>query len=226
MNNFYFSQQHWESSVAPTKQTQTFCESSSSEPIESQDQFKETQNAFSQVTQQTTCSPQEKQTLSVQQGNTEGHNSTAVSHSTKVTLGSKKTSGLSTDIKTSCATHHCQVSHSLQVSQASAGWTGNTETSNTNMLGYNAGALLKPFTYQEPELDSEDQVQHEYITQSSNSGRTDTTNKYQSFFLAAQLQGYQPAESLPAGVKPVQSCQDYSEDTSSSDDEGKLIIEL
>ncbi|XP_035008383.2 zinc finger protein 831 isoform X1 [Hippoglossus stenolepis] len=224
MNNFYFSQQHWESSVARTKQTQTFCESNSSKPIKTQVQFKETQNAFSQVTQQTTFSHQEKQTLSVQQGNTAGNTSTAVSHSTKVTLGSNKTSGLSTDIKTSCATHHCQVSHSLQVSQASAGWTGNTQTSNTNMLGYNAGARLKPFTYQEPELDTEDQAPDEYITHSSNSGRTDTTNKYQSFFLAAQLQG--SAESLTAGVKPVQSCQDFSEDTSSSDDEGKLIIEL
>ncbi|XP_053285644.1 zinc finger protein 831 isoform X1 [Pleuronectes platessa] len=226
VNNLYLSQQHWESSIARTKQTQTLCESNSSKPIKTQAQFKETQNAVSQVTQQTTFLHQEKQTLSVQQGNTAGNNSTAVSHSTKVTLGSNKTSGLLADIKTSCATHHCQVSQSLQVSQASAGWTGNTQTSNTNMLGYNAEARLKPFTYQEPELDPEDQAPDEYITHSSNSGRTDTTSKYQSFFLAAQLQGYEPAESLTAGGKPVPSCQDSSEDTSSSDDEGKLIIEL
>ncbi|XP_019942025.2 zinc finger protein 831 [Paralichthys olivaceus] len=226
MNNFYFSQQHWESSTAHTQQTQTYCESKSTKLIKTQAPLKESQHAFSQITQQSIFSLQEKQTLSVQQGNTAGNSSTAVDHSTEVTLGSNKTPGLLTDIKTSCATHHCQVSHSLQVSQASAGWMGNTYTSNTNMLGYNAGAPLNPFTYQEPELDTKDQAPHEYRTHSSNSGRTDMTNKYQSFFLAAQLQGYQPAESLTAGVRPVQSCQDFSEDTSSSDDEGKLIIEL
>ncbi|XP_040889611.1 zinc finger protein 831 [Toxotes jaculatrix] len=235
MNNFYFSQQHWESSSIHNQQTQILCESNSSQHMKTQAQITETQNAFSQIQsspQKTTISHQDqkqgqKQTQCAQQGNaTEGNNSTAVSCCTKLTLGSHRSPSPSPDVKTSSTTNHCQVSHSLQVSRPAAGWTGNTQTSNSNMLDNNTGLLSKPFTYPEPAQETKDRTPDDYTTQSSNSGRPDVTNKYQSFFFTGHLHGYHTAESLTSGVRPVQSCQDYSEDTSSSDDEGKLIIEL
>lgn len=222
MNNLYFSQQHWESSTTHNQQTQILWESNSSELSNTQAQFKETQSVFSQVEsspQLTTFSHQDQK----QQGNTEGNKSPALCHDT---LETHKNPRLSPDIKTPSTTQHCQVSRSLQVGRASAGWTGNTQASNTNILGNNIGAPLNPFTYPEPEQDNKDLAPDDYMTHSSNSGRPDITNKYQPLFLAGQLQGYQPAESLTSGLRPVQSCQDYREETSSSDDEGKLIIEL
>lgn len=57
--------------------------------------------------------------------------------------------------------------------------------------------------------------------ESSNSGAI-----YSSFFFLGQAHDYPAAESQSCAVKPVQSCQENMEDTSSSDDEGKLIIEL
>ncbi|XP_022600748.1 zinc finger protein 831 [Seriola dumerili] len=229
MNNFYFPQQHWESSIIHNQQTLFTCESNSSQLMKTQAQLTETQNALSRTEpQQTTFSHQDqkqdqKQTLSAQQGNiTAGNNSTAVSCCSKSTLGSHKSPNLSPDVKTLSDTHHRQVSHSLQVSRATAGWAGITH----NMLDNNTGLPSKPFTHPEPEQDTTDHAPNDYTMQSSNSGRPDITNKYQPFFLAGQLHGYQPAECLTSEVRPVQSCQDYSEDTSSSDDEGKLIIEL
>ncbi|XP_026162174.1 zinc finger protein 831 [Mastacembelus armatus] len=231
MSNFCLSQQLWENSIIHNHQTQMiFCESHSSEHIKAQAQLTELQNAFSQIEP----SPQQTQTFSSQaekqeqkQGMstqqvipTKGNNSTEVSCSTKFTIESHKNPSVPPDVKISSTTHLCQVSQSIEVSTASAGWKGN------NMLDNNTGPLPKPCVYPKPEQDTKDWQSNDYTTQNSNSGRPDVSNKYQSFFLAGQFHSYQPAEYLTSGVRPVQSCQDYSEDTSSSDDEGKLIIEL
>ncbi|XP_044022927.1 zinc finger protein 831 [Siniperca chuatsi] len=241
MNNFYFSQQNWESSIIHNQQTQILCESNSSQHIKAQAQLTEAQNVFSRIE----SSPQETQTfshqdqkqeqkqtsitLSFQQGNTTaGNNITAVSCCTKLTLGSHKSLSLPPDVKTPSSACPSQVSHSVQVSKATAGLTGDTEASNNNVLDNNTVLPSKPFTYQGPDdyQDTKDNAPYDFTSQSSTSGRPDITNKYQSFFLAGQLHGCQPAECLTSGVRPVQSCQDNTEDTSSSDDEGKLIIEL
>lgn len=166
MNNFYFSQQHWEISIIHNQQTQILCDSNSSKLIKTQAQLTETQNAFSQIEsspQQTTVSYQDqkqdqKQTLSIQKGNTTaGNTSTGVSCCTKLTLGRHKSTSLSPDVKTSSITHHCQVSHSPQVSRATTGWKGNIQN---NMLDNNTGLPSKPFTYPEPKQDIKDQTFH------------------------------------------------------------------
>ncbi|XP_071350857.1 zinc finger protein 831 [Trachinotus anak] len=221
MNNYYFSQQHWHNNIIHNQQTQFLSESNSSQVMKT-----ETQNAFSRTEsspQQTTFSHVDlKQTLCTQQGNiTAGNSCTAVSCCTKLTLGTHKS--LSPDVKTSSTTHHCQVPHSPQGSRTTAGWTGVTQVLNNNMLDINTGLPSKPFTYPGHRQDTKDQAPKDYTMQGSNSGRSDITNKYQSFILAGQLH---PAECPTSEVRPVQSCQDYPEDTSSSDDEGKLIIEL
>lgn len=146
-------------------------------------------------------------------------NATAVNNmaATSCYTTSKLTTGsLSPDVKTSSSTHLSQV----HLSRATVGLVGVPQPSNNNMLDNETLLPSKPFTYTEaPDFqDTRDQ--------SSNSGRHDTGNKYQSFFFSGQLHGYSPAECLTSGVRPVQSCQDTTEDTSSSDDEGKLIIEL
>ncbi|XP_038553465.1 zinc finger protein 831 [Micropterus salmoides] len=232
MNNFYFSQQHWESSSIHTQETQITCESNSSQHITAQAQLAETQSALSRIessSQQTqTFSHQDqKQTsipLSIQQGNTTaGNNVTAVSGCTKLTLGSNKNP--SPDVKTSFSTFPCQVSHSIQVSKATAGLTEDTQAPNNNVLDNNAVLSSKPFTFEGTDgyQDTKANAPYDFTSPSSTSGRPDITK---SFFLAGQLHGYQPADCLTSGLRPVQSCQDYTEDTSSSDDEGKLIIEL
>ncbi len=218
-NNVNFSQ-HWESSIIHNQQTQILCESNSSQHIKAHAQLAETQN-LSQIE----FRPQQTQTfLHHDQKQT---NITAVSCCTKLTLGSHKSPSFSPDVKTPPSTHLSQVSYFIQVSRANAGLTEDTQVSNNNVLDNNTVLPSKPFTY--PELDgyqgSKDKA-NDFTSQSSNSGKPDITNKYQSFFLAGQHHDDQPAECLSSGVRPVQSCQDYTEDTSSSDDEGKLIIEL
>lgn len=66
-----------------------------------------------------------------------------------------------------------------------------------------------------------DSAAHQDAGESSNSGTI-----YSSFFFLGQSHDYTAAESHSSTVRPVQSCQENLEDTSSSDDEGKLIIEL
>uniref|UniRef100_UPI0037E93C87 zinc finger protein 831 n=1 Tax=Semicossyphus pulcher TaxID=241346 RepID=UPI0037E93C87 len=224
-NNFYFSQQqHWDSSVIHNQQTHNLCMSNV--------QLTETQNAFSQIESgpiqtQTFSHQDQKQTsitASLQQGNTTaGNNITEARCCTKLTLGSQKC--LSLEVKSSSSTHTSQVFHSAQVTTATPGSTGDSQASNNNVLDNNP---VLPSTHPVPEdyQDAKDRVTNDYMGQSSNSERSDMTSKYQSFFLAGQLHGFPPAECLTSGVRPVQTCQDYTEDTSSSDDEGKLIIEL
>lgn len=229
LNNFCFSQQ-WES--IHNQPTQLLCDLNSSQHIKAQAQLTETQNAFSQfesIPQKTFSHQDQKQdqkhphiTLSVQKVNTTAGNNLAAAScctTTKLTLGS-----LSPDVKTSSSTHPSQV----QVSRATAGLTGDTQASNNNVLDNNTLLPSKPFTYPEAVdyQDTKDKAPNDYTSQSSNYGRTDISDKYQSFFFSGQLHGYPPAECLTSGVRLVQSCQDDAEDTSSSDDEGKLIIEL
>lgn len=49
---------------------------------------------------------------------------------------------------------------------------------------------------------------------------------YSSFFFLGQTQDFPAAEGHAGSVRPVQGCQEDTGDGSSSDDEGKLIIEL
>ncbi|XP_031156066.1 zinc finger protein 831 isoform X1 [Sander lucioperca] len=195
MNNFYFSQQHWESSILHNQQTQILCESDSSQGIRAQAPLTETQRALSQVEsspQQTpTCSHQDQQQSSIS-----ANNIPAVS------------SSVSPDVNTSPSTYPSQLFYSVRVSRAAAGLTGEMSS--------------EPFTSPEPDdyQDTKDTAATDCTSQSS-----DITNKCHAFYLSGQLRDYEP-ECLPSGVRPVQSCLEYTEDTSSSDDEGKLIIEL
>lgn len=201
MNNFYFSQQHWEnsnSSSVHNQQTHILCDSHSSQRITAPAQLTETLHAFSQLqssSQQTFPHQDQKQHAAA------GSNIPAVSCCSEITCGS------SDQVNTSPSAHPGNLSCSVHVSRAAAGSTA---------LDNNTAPPSEPFTYLEPGdyQDTKDKAPNDF-------------NKYQSFFLSGQLHGYQPAECLTGGVRPVvQSCQDYTEDTSSSDDEGKLIIEL
>nr|XP_020503009.1 uncharacterized protein LOC109994154 [Labrus bergylta] len=230
-NNFYFSQQHWESSVIHNQQTQNLCETISSPLVKAQVQLTETQSAVSQIesdpTQTQSSSYQEQKqattALLVQQGKTtSANNNTEGSCCTKVTLESRKS--CLPAVKTSSSTsQHSQESFSAQASEATAGLTADVQASNIPVLD---DSTVQPLPHREDYQDSKDKMPNDFMSQSSNSETSDNANKYQSFFLAGQLQGYPSAECLTGGVRPVQSCQEYAEDTSSSDDEGKLIIEL
>nr|XP_015815593.2 zinc finger protein 831 isoform X1 [Nothobranchius furzeri] len=92
----------------------------------------------------------------------------------------------------------------------------------------NQSTEFKPFTFLGPDdkQDTFNMTPDDLNGQSSSYGKPDLTDKYPSVFMVGSLHGYQPAECLTGGVRPVPVCQDYTEDTSSSDDEGKLIIEL
>lgn len=197
-NNFCFSQQHWDNSSIHNQQVS--CESSSSQRIKARAQLAETQNAFSQSkssTQQTQAFPHQDRQRSNISPVQQGHTDY------KLTIGSHKSPSVSPD------------SYSVQVSRAAARSTGETLASNNDVLDNNAAPPSEPFQFPEPDdyIDTKDEAPNDY-------------NKYQTFFLSSQLNGFQPAECLTSGVRPVQSCQDHTEDTSSSDDEGKLIIEL
>ncbi|XP_036958212.1 zinc finger protein 831 isoform X2 [Acanthopagrus latus] len=124
-----------------------------------------------------------------------------------------------------------QKGNTTAVNRATAGLKGAGHESNNNLLD-NTLLPSKTVTYLQPTdyQDTKAKPPNDDTNQNSNSGRSDITNpnpKYQSFLFAGQFHGYQPAECLGViGIRPVQSCQDDTEDTSSSDDEGKLIIEL
>lgn len=198
MNHFYLSQQSWESSSSIHNQ-QTQLQSSEKD-------FARTDPYLQQCH---TFSDQTSTTLSVQHGNS----STAVSFSNKLPSLDHKDPNLPPDVGLLSSS---QVS---QMCRAAAGFMGEMSKNNQN-----TASQLKPFTEPEEKQDSIE-LSNDYTNNSSNSGRTDFTNKYQSLFLTGPLHGYQP-DCLTGAVRPVQSCQDYTEDTSSSDDEGKLIIEL
>lgn len=225
-NNFSFSQQHWESSVIHNQQTQILCKSNLSQHVKPPAQFTETQNASPKIEsrlQQTFSHQDQKQTSitsSIQEGDDNGGYTQSTSEAHK---------SMSHDLKTSHSSLSSQISHSVHVSRATAVLTVDTQASNNNVPEDNTELPSKSFTYPQPEdyHDTKDKAPHDYHSPSSNPARPDITgNKYQPFFFAGQLHGCQSSDCLTSGVRPVQSCQDYTEDTSSSDDEGKLIIEL
>ncbi|XP_053171448.1 zinc finger protein 831, partial [Scomber japonicus] len=225
--NFYFTQQqHWDSSITNHKQTQILMEANSSQHI-AQDPLEETPNAFSQTFSHQDQKQDNKLTLSARQGHTAaGNNSAAECCCNKSIPGSHKSPSFSSDVKIPSSTlQPSQGSHSAQVSRVATGLTGDTQATKRKVLDNNTVQPSQTFKYTETD-DTKDRAPHEYTSQSSNSLRGDITNKYQPFFLAGQLHGYQSLECLTNAVRPVQSCQDFTEDTSSSDDEGKLIIEL
>lgn len=227
--NFYFSQQqHCDGSIANHKQTPILMEVNSSQHT-AQEPLGETQNVFSQTFSHQDQKQDKKLTVFAQQRNTAaGNNSAAECCCNKSTSGSHKSPSFSSDVKIPSCTHPCQGSHPVQVSRVASGLTGDTQATKSKVLDNNTVQPLQTYKYTETDNDhdTKDQASHDYTSQNSNSLRADITNKYQPFFLTGQLHGYQPLECLTNAVRPVQSCQDYTEDTSSSDDEGKLIIEL
>ncbi|XP_054472394.1 zinc finger protein 831 [Anoplopoma fimbria] len=195
-NNLCFSQQHWESGSIHNQPVS--CEPSQHNKARAK--LAETKNAFSRgqsSPQPTQAFPHQDQKQSSITPVLQGHTDA------KSTIVSHKSPSISAD------------SFSVQVSRAAAALTEETLVSNNNVLDNNVAPPPEPFTFPEP---------HDY--HDTKDGAPNDYNKYQSFFLSSQLHSYQPAECLTGGVRPVQSCQDYTEDTSSSDDEGKLIIEL
>lgn len=204
LNHLYITQQNWESSIIPNQPTQFLCEFNSSQHLKSQAQLSRSKPGLQQTI---TFSQQDQKptstSVSILQGNTAADNNSAVvSCHSKVTLGSHTNPSLSPDDRALSPTH------SSKVSQATA-LTGNMQTLKNNQ---NTGPPSKPCIYPD--------------TVENHNTMDRDINKYQPIFLTGQVHGYHPAECMTAGVRPVQSCQDYMEDNSSSDDEGKLIIEL
>lgn len=118
-------------------------------------------------------------------------------------------------------TSSCKQSSEAQRSQAAAVMTPEIPTV-SHILDSNA---FSSRSFMCPEIvdynSRKDSATHRDAGESSNSGAI-----YSSFFFLGQSHDYPAAESQSGTVRPVQSCQENLEDTSSSDDEGKLIIEL
>lgn len=181
-NSFYFSQQHWDSSVIQSQPKQSICKSNSSPHIKVQLQLTDKQRI---------------QTSSHQDQNT-----------------GQKQAGVSP-----LAQQGKNITEESQISGGQESPSGDATTSSSSQLDLvTASSTVTP---PEPEayVDTRDPALNDPLSQSCDS-------KYPSFFLSGQLHGFHPSECVSSGVRPVQSCQDYTEDTSSSDDEGKLIIEL
>ncbi|XP_069031821.1 zinc finger protein 831 [Embiotoca jacksoni] len=222
IKNLNLSQQNWECSFIHNYQKQILSELNTSRDVKAQVTFSETQNVFSrtepglQQTQTFSHQDQKQTTISkpsIQQGKLAADNDSAA-----VLSGSSF-------YKLPSESHECLLPYVGTFSPTPYGSTGDIQTSKDNQ---NTGSPSKPFSYAEhnERHDITDNSTNDYMGQSNNSGRPDIANKYQPILFSGPLLGYQPAEGLTGGVRPVQSCLDYTEDTSSSDDEGKLIIEL
>lgn len=210
--NFGSSQQ-WDS--IHSQSTQILCASTVSPHIKAQAQPRDPQNALllikSGPEKTVLHQKQDKQTvigLSVQRGTA----TVSCCTSAMVPSGSP-----SSDVGTSS----CKQTSQVQISDATSVLTEDTQAFN-NVLDSNM-FTSKPFAYTETVdyKDTKDSGSNNDTGESSNSGRI-----FPPFFFSGQLHGYPSAECLPSGVRAVQSCQENTEDTSSSDDEGKLIIEL
>ncbi|XP_068171973.1 zinc finger protein 831 isoform X2 [Antennarius striatus] len=189
---------HLESGAACDQQPQRIWDSNSSRHVRTQAQPTGAQNPLSQMDSrcQQTSSSQEESTLRGQ---------VITSPDAKPTLNPSRVP-------------------SVPARGDASGSMWDHQTPSSTMMDNNTLPSPRPFTYPETAgyQDTQDKPSNEFTSQSSNFGRTDMSNKYQSFFFS----GYPSADCLTGGVRPIQSCQDYREDTSSSDDEGKLIIEL
>ncbi|KAM4612751.1 zinc finger protein 831 [Polymixia lowei] len=231
VNAVYFSQQHSEIKVAHNRQTQILRETSSS--------LHNNQPCGLVHTLSETGQPQTQQfihneTVSHWNHETQDQRQTEVALPAHV-LPQRESSSAGNrsaqfnSVKPSSSAYPAKVSHSVCVSRAQGGMSAEAQTTDLGALD-NTAWPAKSWTSAYPEHDnkqqSRDQATHEHMTHSSDPAKADITSKYQSLFSVGQLHGYQSLECLTSGVRPVQSCQDYPDDTSSSDDEGKLIIEL
>lgn len=118
-------------------------------------------------------------------------------------------------------TSSCKQTSGAQPSEAAAVLTGETPAF-SNTLDSNA-FTSNCFTCPEDvdDNDTKDSATQRDAGESSHPGAI-----YSSFFFLGQTPDYPAAESQSSAVRPVPSCQENMEDTGSSDDEGKLIIEL
>lgn len=207
------SQQNRES-IVQNQQMQAFFESSSSQhAITPQNLFTRSETALQSFSHQ----QQNQSSFHVppqQEEAPESNCRTTGSCSRFLTSESLQHTSFSSDFRTLSSMQFSQI---CQEDRTPAGLTANMPTSK-NM--HNTGPLSEPFTH----LDLT--TAHEHTGQSNDCGRPDITNKYQSFFMVSSLCGFQPSEGRSGAVRPVSISQNYREDSGSSDDEGKLIIEL
>ncbi|XP_032404423.1 zinc finger protein 831 [Xiphophorus hellerii] len=223
INHLYSPQKTWDRGIVfYNQQMQVSCESNLSQDAPIPISTSETQSVFLCAEPSLQSFSSQDQTkgaigFSAQQGCIATSN-----YSCDVfTVESKNNSCVLPDFRTLSSTYFSQV-------QKECRGTGET-TEDIQMLPDNqiTESPSQPFLLLEPEKkqDAMDSL-NDFISQSSNAGRPDITSKYQSVFMIGSFHGYQSSDCLPSGVRPVPSFQDNTEDTSSSDDEGKLIIEL
>lgn len=116
------------------------------------------------------------------------------------------------------------VSHSVHVNRTRVRMAANSQAI-SDRLPYNTIHPSKSGTplYPDPDdkLEKADQATKVTMTHSSNSVGADGSNRS-----TGQFHSYHLAEVLTSDVRPMLSSQEDPADTSSSDDEGKLIIEL
>ncbi|MEQ2312842.1 hypothetical protein AMECASPLE_035358 [Ameca splendens] len=228
-NDLYPPQKNWDRSIIIYDQQMQVSRESNSHgnqhapmPVP----LSETQNVFlcaEPILESLSSQDQTKSTisLSAQQGfTTTGNSGIAESCCDGFTVESKRNHSVLPDFVTFSSTYLSQVP---KVCRTSAEMTRDIQMLQDNQM---MASSSQPFSFLEPDQkqDTTDKPK-DFTDESCNSGRPDISNKYQSIFMIGSLHE-QPADCLPSGVRPVLSFQDNTEDSSSSDDEGKLIIEL
>ncbi|XP_007573381.1 zinc finger protein 831 [Poecilia formosa] len=223
INHLYLPQKTWDRGIVLyDQQMQVSRESDLSQDAAIPISTSETQSVFfcaEPSLQSFSCQDQTKSTISfsAQQGCTAAGN-----YSCDVFTGESKTNScVLPDFRTLSSSYLSQVP---KVCRGTGEMTGDIQMLPDKQI---TESPSQPFLFLEPEKkqDAMDSL-NDFIGQSSNSGRPDITSKYQSVFMIGSFHGYQSSDCLPSGVRPVPSFQDNTEDISSSDDEGKLIIEL
>ncbi|XP_043978100.1 zinc finger protein 831 isoform X2 [Gambusia affinis] len=223
INHLYSPQKTWDRGIVLyDQQMQVSCESNLSQDAPIPISTSETQSVFlcAEPSLQSFSSQDQTRSaigFSAQQGCTATGN-----YSCDVfTVESKSNSCVLPDFRTLSSTYFSQVPKECR---GTGEMTGDIRMLPDNLI---TESPSQPFSFLEPEKkqDAMDSL-NDFTSQSSNSGRPDITSKYQSVFMIGSFPGYQSSDCLPSGVRPVPSFQDNTEDTSSSDDEGKLIIEL
>ncbi|XP_054880281.1 zinc finger protein 831 [Poeciliopsis prolifica] len=223
INHLYSPQKTWDGGIILyDQQVQVSCEPNLSQDPPVSISTSETQSVFlcAEPSLQSFSSQDQTRSaigFSAQQGCTAAGN-----YSCDVfTVESKNNSCVLPDFRTLSSTYFSQVPKECRGTGEMAG--------DIQMLPDNqtTESPSQPFSFLESEKkrDATDSL-NDFTSQSSKSGRSDITSKYQSVFMIGSFHGYQSSDCLPSGVRPVPSFQDNTEDTSSSDDEGKLIIEL
>lgn len=206
--NSLASSQQWEN--IHSQSSQMFCASNMQQPSKAPSQPRAAQNSFSLL-----MSCPEK--TFVQQQKQDELRAIAPSASKCCTTALAPSRHPESDAITSS----CKQSSEVQQSDAAAVMTTQIQAV-SNILDSNA---FTSKSFMCPEIvdfnSRKDSATHRDAGESSNSGAM-----YSSFFFLGQSHDYPAAESQSSTVRPVQSCQEILEDTSSSDDEGKLIIEL